>query len=348
MLSFLHEFLQKRKLHKIQEKIQQQIKAELSASNWGRDYGWYIEYQGEVIGELVNATSEDMFWERYTIISNNKAAEDILFNQQIWMEGSLKFRNKHYPIYTSAFAGGDSIKEIETRTVVMRGLYIAEFPINTQDKNFYKFMGWKTSMIIINTDQPFDFSNLFQKLGYEVSSNSDELFEAIIYPPDDKIYLGYCNKTTIICLQELVLDAFQANVSTLEQALCDCFPNTEIATLALHSVVNFWAYSVVKDGKKLRVRAGDADEGIIIDEGKVLEEEKELLAKAYTNTNGEQLFVFEDILDEAFTADQVGENFVFQLCKRYLDEQLDAHEKLWETTFKGFNLKKKNQNKKWW
>ena len=34
---------------------------ELKSSNYGRNYGWWVELDGEVIGELINVQHEDMF-----------------------------------------------------------------------------------------------------------------------------------------------------------------------------------------------------------------------------------------------------------------------------------------------
>ena len=122
-----------------------------------------------------------------------------------------------------------------------------------------------------------------------------------------------------------------------ERMLTSFFPDTEICALVLHSVVNFWGYSISKNNEKIRVRAGSAESGTFIEHGDVIEEEKALFAKSEI-TNGKRLFHFDDMPDEYFTDDQVGENFVFDISKRYLGEQLDADEELFETELKGFQF----------
>jgi hypothetical protein len=183
-------------------------------------------------------------------------------------------------------------------------------------------MGWKASMIIINSEQKFDKDELFNSLGYyDLKKEDKQHFESIINPDDDKIYIGNYNGNTIICIQDLTFEAIDRSLSRAEVILSNTFQNTDIVTFILQSVVNLWGYSIVKNGKKIRVRAGDSDE-LIIEYGEILEEEKELFSKSKLNDKGERIYVFDDMPDDDFFDDQVGENFVFDISKKYLGESL--------------------------
>lgn len=208
-------------------------------------------------------------------------------------------------------------------------------------------MGWKTSIIIVNSKNEFDKNELFESLGYyELKSVDNQYFESIMNPDDDKIYIGKYNGNTIICMQDLPLESLDKTVSRAEKMLSNKFPNIDIVTFALHSVVNLWGYSIVNNGKKLRVRAGSSEGGTMVEFGKILEEEKELFSKSKMNSSGERIFLFEDMPDEEFQDDQVGENFVFDISRKYLGENLDACDELFETKFEGFTFSKSKPKKR--
>tara|TARA_B110000046_G_scaffold59224_1_gene66481 strand:- start:1550 stop:1945 length:396 start_codon:yes stop_codon:yes gene_type:complete len=105
----------------------QKDKKELKNSNFGRNYGWDIEYQGEVIGELTNWKFFDMYWCTYKIFAINASMESILFDEKLWNDCKFKFKNKKYGIYAkapiSSFISGNLLN---TKTIRMRMLYLTE------------------------------------------------------------------------------------------------------------------------------------------------------------------------------------------------------------------------------
>jgi len=98
---------------------------ELKKSNWGRSFGWYVELNGEKIGELSYNEFEDMFWVSYKIIPYQGYEKQIL-DFQNWQACRFKFLNKHYPQYADgAFSGGSNIRKIENEYIIsMRALYL--------------------------------------------------------------------------------------------------------------------------------------------------------------------------------------------------------------------------------
>ncbi len=102
-------------------------KKELKKSNWGRDYGWFIEYESNIIGELVLWKQTDMFWYSYKVITKNKKWENIVFDEKTWKNSELKFLNKKYNKYAhDAFAGFVSGDFTKTKIIEMRMLHLTE------------------------------------------------------------------------------------------------------------------------------------------------------------------------------------------------------------------------------
>jgi len=115
-------------LTKIKEHFKRKIQeneeeAELKKSNFGRDFGWFIELEDKVIGELVNNTYHEMFWVKYEIIAY-EGYEEMLFDFDKWAECKFKFRNKHYFQYVDAACAPFIEKEEKNYTIIMRGLYL--------------------------------------------------------------------------------------------------------------------------------------------------------------------------------------------------------------------------------
>lgn len=98
---------------------------QLAVSNYGRKYGWNIEFEGKVIGELIKPKFEDMFWESYEVISIAEAYNSILFNHDRWLASEFKFKNKEIEAYAEhAFSGGSQSDLKEKGKIIMRALYL--------------------------------------------------------------------------------------------------------------------------------------------------------------------------------------------------------------------------------
>lgn len=226
-------------------------------------------------------------------------------------------------------------------------------------------MGWKASTIIVHRPTQVDVNTLLKELGFQnLKKIEDAPFEIAINPDDNKVYIGSYLDNLLICTQEIPMQFFEDNETQTEKTLNRIFPDSEICSIILHSVVNLWGYSVTKNGQKIRARAGSADDGTFVNIGEPLEEEKELLSKSELDENGNRNYLFDDFPDDPMTEDQVGENFVFAICKRYFGEELDrADNLLFETILSGYKYGKinmdeitpieekqilPNPNKPWW
>ena len=202
-------------------------------------------------------------------------------------------------------------------------------------------MGWKTSMIFANSVQEFDIEELFNEMGiYELKKVDEQPFDSIMNPDDDRIYIGKFNGNTIICMQDLPLESLDESISRAEHAMSNTFSKSDIVTFALHSVVNLWGYSIVRNGEKIRVRAGSSEGGTMVEYGNITKEEEGLMSQSRINESGKRVFKIEGLPDEEFEDDQVGENFVFSISAKYFGESLDCSDEIFETTFVGYTYSK--------
>jgi hypothetical protein len=95
---------------------------QLLKSNYGRDFGWYVELDGTVVGELTDPQWAEMFWDSYAIKSVSPESDSVLFDRSNWLHVRFRFRNRVLSgSAPGAFSGGSRI--VEGR-ITMRGLYI--------------------------------------------------------------------------------------------------------------------------------------------------------------------------------------------------------------------------------
>ena len=202
-------------------------------------------------------------------------------------------------------------------------------------------MGWKASAIIVHSNKETDHKSLLSELGFSVLSPiKDRTVEEVINPKDNEVYIGRYKNNLIICASDMPMNFLEGESEHARKVLTDTFPDAEICSFVLHSVVNLWGYSVFKDSQCIRARAGSSG-GTFLDFGEPLKEELELLSKSHIGANGKRVYLFEDYPDEPMSEDQVGENFVFEIAGKYLGEPLDSCDDfLFETRLAGYSYSK--------
>ncbi|MCT4624995.1 MAG: hypothetical protein N4A46_15335 [Schleiferiaceae bacterium] len=203
-------------------------------------------------------------------------------------------------------------------------------------------MGWKCSMIIV--DAPMigavvsnaDTQPFLEELGY---SNLEEIETTstakAIFPDMGTVYIGQFRDKLILTDQAFAEIPERHKPSAIEKKMAKLFPNTEILTLSLHSVTNFWGYALSKDEYRLRTRMGAADEGTVMEKGEPLEEEKVLLKDSFLK-NGNRFYPNPEDPQDPYWEDQMGEEFVFELWKRRFGKRLDFEDDLDDTKMLGF------------
>jgi hypothetical protein len=132
-------------------------------------------------------------------------------------------------------------------------------------------MGWKIYLIIISNVANNNTADIPQKIGMsnvqpgkEISINEAQYAEGTsIGKYEDKIF---------IISQALVFKFYDKTPSDFEEKICEAFPNSEIAILALNGTVDLYGYNIIKNGKRQRVKSG-ADLDLYINYGDHLPEE---------------------------------------------------------------------------
>lgn len=211
-------------------------------------------------------------------------------------------------------------------------------------------MGWKASMIIIHQPGKVDHRELLKRLGFiNLNKIADLHVGSAIYPREEKIYIGNYKDNLLICEPNLPHTFFSEQPPFIEELLAHIFPGKEIAVIVLHSGVNLWGFSIIKNGKRIRTRAGDYT-GNVIDFGAPLQEEEYLLSKSFIDKeSGEKMYLL-DGWKEPCTEDATGEEFVFAVCARYFGEKLDQADELMDTELASYEVVKALPAKPrpWW
>jgi len=201
-------------------------------------------------------------------------------------------------------------------------------------------MGWKCSLLIIDSDKDFDEKTLLKNLGFNHIEKTQKVnFSVALNPGAEEVYIGRYKGKIVVCEIDLPSKCMTQSVITQEMLLSKYyFPDTEICSLVLHSVINYWGYAIVKNDEKIRVRAGDTESGLLVEYGKPLEQELELLSKSKLDEQGNKIYFLDDFPDKTFSEDQVGESFVFKMASRYFQMDLDKDDDLYEeaTSFQAY------------
>lgn len=99
----------------------------LAASKFGRTFGWYVVFDGAIIGELHDRRPADMFWDSYRLTPSGDGCEAVLFDPELWLACRFRFQNiVMNDDVDGAFCAGSVCEDISSGgRVVMRGLYLA-------------------------------------------------------------------------------------------------------------------------------------------------------------------------------------------------------------------------------
>lgn len=170
---------------KYKENAERAIK--IFKSNYGRDYGWYIELNNHIIGELQNPVQIEMFWESYKIIPKDENYKDLLNSSNFWLNQDLKFRNKGLDKYANfAFPGGISTENKSLNgQVAMRALYLTyDSPLEESIAYFYKLFYHKKSDAIKFSSTKFklikiSYRNANKLKSYELVINASRKISLI-------------------------------------------------------------------------------------------------------------------------------------------------------------------------
>jgi hypothetical protein len=188
-------------------------------------------------------------------------------------------------------------------------------------------MGWKIYLLAISDCNENDINLAHQLLinGNEGPTSNTNLIKAQFL---DKTSIGYYDGKLFVVAPNLIDTFFNEVASGLEKQFALNFPKSEILVLEYYSTVDLYGFSLIKNGERIRTKAG-ADLETFVDFGSKLPEEIEI--------EGEKIFDDEDLEEmeedeqQAALEQERGIRTVFRLTKRLFKKQIDESGSLAES-----------------
>lgn len=189
-------------------------------------------------------------------------------------------------------------------------------------------MGFKASCILVSERNPRHLvtmpthdseraRRLIADLGLgPCRSRRMTTFDVGIYP--DSLVIGAYDGAAIIGHPEIVNSWLEPRADPLTARILAVFPRAAVLRVGLHSVVNLWSYAYFEQGRLIRAFGGSADDGVVMDVGDLLAEEKPHFERSVVR-DGERFFFsrFNGQTHE-FDTSAFGESLVFEVMARFL------------------------------
>jgi hypothetical protein len=219
-------------------------------------------------------------------------------------------------------------------------------------------MGWKASCVLISEREPWHLASmpthdpekarrLILDLGLGPHRNRGvTTFEEGIYP--DRLVIGAYKGVAIIGHPRLVRACLEPRADPLTERILTVFPRAAVLRVGLHSVVNLWSYAYFEEGRLVRAHGGSADDGVVLDEGDLLDEEKPHFERSVVR-NGQRFFYAEiNGETEEFDASAYGEELVFEVMGRLLGCRPDRTRNEFDPIELPMEAYDKEPRKRWW
>jgi hypothetical protein len=184
-------------------------------------------------------------------------------------------------------------------------------------------MGWKIYLIAITNAGNVNTTDVPKKLGLDNLKPTKEInIHDAQY--EQGIFIGKNGDKIFIVCSDLVFKFYDKTPSDFEKKISAAFPNSEISVITINQTSDLYGYSVIKNGKRLRVKSG-ADLELYVDYGDKLPEEIEI--------SKEKLFDDDELqeMQEDYSKDELQKvldqeisfRTTFRLTKRYFGKQFD-------------------------
>ncbi|MBD1363437.1 hypothetical protein IDJ77_06415 [Mucilaginibacter sp. ZT4R22] len=135
---------------------------------------------------------------------------------------------------------------------------------------------WKFYLIIISNTLNIKTTQVAERLGLDTS-----IFKTVNFMSAQKIgsvSIGLINENITIVSDELALEFLETDAKQAELDLVKLFPGSKITVLVANPTVNLYGFSLIENGKRIRVKSG-ADDDVYIDFGKPVSYELQLSAE---------------------------------------------------------------------
>jgi hypothetical protein len=98
----------------------------LLESAFGRHDGWYVEFEGEIVGELTDPQFADMFWVSYAVHQAKGDRSAVLHDDALWNDCRFVFRSRRTGERAKNALAWGVRPAIQDGRVEMRALYLTE------------------------------------------------------------------------------------------------------------------------------------------------------------------------------------------------------------------------------
>lgn len=197
-------------------------------------------------------------------------------------------------------------------------------------------MGWKASFVVASQDahprlaegpahSPELADRFVATLAQKFQPVGPSTFETGGFPYEGNLHVGAYEGSLIVGDLSILPDYVGKTTPAIIERVNAFLPGAKTLALGLHSVVNYYNYALFDGLRLVRARGGSADEGVVDDVGDPLPEEAPLLNRAVLNSDGEVMWneTFDGVVEE-FDHSAMGEEFVFEVARRFFGERLDA------------------------
>lgn len=138
-------------------------------------------------------------------------------------------------------------------------------------------MAWNKYYIFINPIVNTDISNILLQLNL---SHYKPLRQVPFHQTNKPktLFAGFFNSVLLLVHPELPFEFFHKSPTETEKRLTSVFPDAEIGVIFENGTVNMFGFTLIQNGKRIRMKNGCEGE-IYNDEGEQLPEEKEMLSE---------------------------------------------------------------------
>jgi len=196
-------------------------------------------------------------------------------------------------------------------------------------------LGWNTAAVFIaEHDRP----GYFQTFPVHSAKRATEMMEGVgqrrkqsristldegLSPPAGWFCIGAYEKGALLSGLDELYGIVENPNREIADALRRQFPGAVMLFVELASATNYFAYALHEDNDRRRALAGDAQRGLVVDEGGLQPEEKPHFERSFER-NGSRVFHAEgggEMREYPIVA--YGETLVFAMTARFLGKPLD-------------------------
>jgi Family of unknown function (DUF6928) len=197
-------------------------------------------------------------------------------------------------------------------------------------------MGWKAECVLINRGEQGYFGSfpnhdsdrartLLVDLGYgKVRSVGIKSLDFAIWPVNKGTFgLGVYECGAILSDVSAIYGSVAEGPKPVVDRLLRLYPDARALVMELESTANYFGYALYENGCLVRAYGGNADDGIVVDEGSLQPEERAFFAESLVR-DGERIFR-RQIRDQVreFRAPAFGETLVFAMTRSFFGVRLD-------------------------